>query len=98
MGKSTLVTQLAERVNISNILQTGIVESVMSGFLPPSNSSEGDELLSEEELIVKKYKNKSRWVRDGCNFDISKCFNDGKPLIIEGSHIDPECYCMPSPE
>lgn len=31
-------------------------------------------------------------MRDGCNFDISKCFKDGKPLIIDGSHIDPECY------
>ena len=29
MGKSTLVTQLAERVNISNILQTGVVKQVM---------------------------------------------------------------------
>ena len=26
-------------------------------------------------------------MRDGCNFDISKCFADGKPLIIDGSHI-----------
>jgi 2-phosphoglycerate kinase len=29
-------------------------------------------------------------VRNGCNFDISKCFKDGKPLIIEGTHIDPK--------
>ena len=31
-------------------------------------------------------------MRDGCNFDISKCFKDGKPLIIDGSHVDPDCY------
>ena len=31
-------------------------------------------------------------MRDGCNFDISKCFKDGKPLIIDGTHLDPECY------
>ncbi len=31
-------------------------------------------------------------MRDGCNFDISKCFADGKPLIIDGSHIDPCVY------
>ena len=40
-------------------------------------------------------------MRDGCNFDISKCFKDGKPLIIDGSHIDPECYLellQPNPE
>lgn len=33
-----------------------------------------------------------RHVRKGCNFDIQKCFVDGKPLIIEGSHIDPNIY------
>ena len=31
-------------------------------------------------------------VREGCNFDISKCFKDGKPLIIDGTHIDPEMF------
>jgi hypothetical protein len=33
-----------------------------------------------------------RHVRKGCNFDIQKCFVDGKPLIIEGSHLDPNLY------
>ena len=38
------------------------------------------------------FKRECRRVRDGCNFDISKCFKDGKPLIIDGTHLDPECY------
>lgn len=29
-------------------------------------------------------------MRNGCNFDISKCFKDGKPLIIDGTHVDPQ--------
>jgi len=33
MGKSTLVTQLAERINISNILQLSIVQKVMSSMI-----------------------------------------------------------------
>jgi 2-phosphoglycerate kinase len=32
MGKSTLVTQLGDRINISNIVQTSIVHKVMSGL------------------------------------------------------------------
>lgn len=32
MGKSTLVTQLAEKVNISNILQTSVVKNVIENF------------------------------------------------------------------
>jgi len=35
MGKSTLVTQLAEKVNISNILQTSVVKNVMDNFNSP---------------------------------------------------------------
>ena len=67
----------------------------MSGFLPPMKNEHSED---NKANIVKEYSQKSRWVRDGCNFDISKCFNDGKPLIIEGSHIDPQFYCMPSPD
>ncbi len=40
MGKSTLVTQLAEKINVSNILQTTAVKSVMDNF--------GRELADEE--------------------------------------------------
>ncbi len=46
----------------------------------------------DQEDIISKFKRECRRVRDGCNFDISKCFKDGKPLIIDGSHIDPDCY------
>jgi 2-phosphoglycerate kinase len=37
-----------------------------------------------------------RYVRKGTNFDIQKCFVDGKPLIIEGTHIDPSLYLIDS--
>ena len=39
MGKSTLVTQLAEKVNISNILQTSVVKNVMDNFGQSSGPS-----------------------------------------------------------
>ena len=45
-----------------------------------------------KEDVISAFKQECRRVRDGCNFDISKCFKDGKPLIIDGTHIDPECY------
>lgn len=32
MGKSTLVTQLGDRINISNIVSTSIVHKVMNGL------------------------------------------------------------------
>lgn len=81
MGKSTLVTQLAERINISNILQTSIVKQVIKN-LNDSDYKPGS--------VVQNYIHECKMVRNGCNFDISKCFKDGKPLIVDGTHIDPE--------
>ena len=46
----------------------------------------------EDETIIKHYVRMCRHVRKGCNFDIQKCFVDGKPLIIEGSHLEPNLY------
>lgn len=47
-----------------------------------------------DEDIIHDYVRMCRHVRKGCNFDIQKCFVDGKPLIIEGSHIEPNLYVM----
>ena len=41
-GKSTLVTQLAEKVNISNILQTSVVKNVMDNFQSEPTELEED--------------------------------------------------------
>lgn len=49
------------------------------------------EYLSDEEIIT-QYTKLCRHVRKGCNFDIQKCFVDGKPLIIEGSQIIPNLF------
>jgi 2-phosphoglycerate kinase len=81
MGKSTLVTQLAERINISNILQTGVVKQVIKSIQPSQAPEDG---------VVERYQHECQVVRNGCNFDISKCFKDGKPLIIDGTHVDPK--------
>ena len=46
----------------------------------------------EPEKVIQEYLKVCRLVRKGCNFDIQKCFIDGKPLIIEGSHIEPNLF------
>lgn len=52
---------------------------------------EKKETKSNEDIISDFIKT-SRSVRKGCNFDIQKCFVDGKPLIIEGSHFVPHLF------
>jgi len=31
-------------------------------------------------------------IRNSSNFDLLKCYKDGKPLILTGSLIDPSLY------
>jgi len=51
-----------------------------------------DQDEEEEQDVVEKFREDCRWIRDGCNFDIIKIFKDGKPFLIDGTHVDPECY------
>ena len=39
--------------------------------------------------VLEQFKLEAREVRKGTYFDVQKAFVDGKPLILEGSHIDP---------
>jgi len=97
IGMSTLVTQLAERINVSNILQTSVTYKMMRSINPQFefgvNFFERDGL--EEEELIKIYDNNCRLVRKGVNFDIQKCFVEGKALIIEGRHVNPLIYLKP---
>lgn len=51
MGKSTLITQLGDRINISNIVQTSIVHKVMSGLQAIMQANKAV-APSEEEITV----------------------------------------------
>jgi len=93
LAKSLIATQLAERMSISNVLQSEIMESVMQSIHPElfKENFKLQEFSSEEELIS-KYQTRCRIVRRGANADIYKGLNEGKPLIIEGYTVDPSLY------
>eukprot|EP00359_Climacostomum_virens_P009084 CAMPEP_0204912842 /NCGR_PEP_ID=MMETSP1397-20131031/10924_1 /ASSEMBLY_ACC=CAM_ASM_000891 /TAXON_ID=49980 /ORGANISM="Climacostomum Climacostomum virens, Strain Stock W-24" /LENGTH=322 /DNA_ID=CAMNT_0052083955 /DNA_START=851 /DNA_END=1819 /DNA_ORIENTATION=+ len=89
-GKSTLVTRLADRVNVANVLQTSIVTSVMRN-MDASLGSRPFWACDKSEHAV-RLNLESRIVRKGVHTDLIKCISDGKALIIEGYHIDPMLY------
>ena len=92
MCKSTIVTQLAERINVSNILQTSAVYDILTKLKPEINeSSLWNKDLADTEFIS-VYNDICRVVRNGVNFDILKSLNEGKPVIIEGYHTNPDFY------
>ncbi|KAL4280056.1 hypothetical protein GQ457_03G015950 [Hibiscus cannabinus] len=51
------------------------------------------DFISSEELIT-EFCQECRIVRKGLNGDLKKAMKDGKPIIIEGMHLDPSIYLM----
>ncbi|KAL6580578.1 hypothetical protein OROMI_008602 [Orobanche minor] len=100
VGKSTIATQLAQRLNLPNVLQTDMVYELLRTatewvFLAPLTSSPvwARDFSSSEELIT-EFCRECRIVRKGLAGDLKKAMKDGKPIIIEGIHLDPSIYLM----
>ncbi|KAL0298381.1 UNVERIFIED_CONTAM: hypothetical protein Sradi_6497900 [Sesamum radiatum] len=96
VGKSTIATQLAQRLNLPNVLQTDMVyELLRTATDAPLKSSPvwAREFSSPEELIT-EFCRECRIVRKGLGGDLKKAMKDGKPIIIEGIHLDPSIYLM----
>ncbi|XP_019228444.1 PREDICTED: uncharacterized protein LOC109209590 isoform X2 [Nicotiana attenuata] len=96
VGKSTIATQLAQRLNLPNVLQTDMVyELLRTSTDAPLASSPvwGRDFSSPEELIT-EFCRECRIVRKGLAGDLKKAMKDGKPIIIEGIHLDPSIYLM----
>ncbi|RLN60364.1 hypothetical protein BBJ29_007758 [Phytophthora kernoviae] len=92
IGKSTLATKLADRLNLSSVLQTDLIFELMCNFSGQDKTSYiTTEFPSTDELIA-EYQKECEIVRKGVKSDIDKCLKDGKSLIIEGLHIDPRLY------
>ncbi|XP_011076381.1 uncharacterized protein LOC105160615 [Sesamum indicum] len=96
VGKSTIATQLAQRLNLPNVLQTDMVyELLRTATDAPLKSSPvwARDFSSPEELIT-EFCRECRIVRKGLGGDLKKAMKDGKPIIIEGIHLDPSIYLM----
>ncbi|EOA13367.1 hypothetical protein CARUB_v10026404mg [Capsella rubella] len=96
VGKSTIATQLAQRLNLPNVLQTDMVyELLRTATDAPLTSTPvwTREFASSEELIT-EFCRECRIVRKGLGGDLKKAMKDGKPIIIEGRHLDPSIYLM----
>jgi len=103
VGKSWLATQLAERLNLSTVLQTNLVYDLMYTImkdLPPSVGSPyppaSDIPLLYRDMdaptMIKEYRRECMMIRDGIDTDIEKCFEEGKAIIIEGYNLDPALF------
>ncbi|EQC33602.1 hypothetical protein SDRG_08708 [Saprolegnia diclina VS20] len=92
MGKSTLATKLADRMNLSSVLQTDLIFELMCNFSGRSETSFSDTVFASEADLLQQYAADCDIVRKGVTSDIDKCLKEGKSLIIEGLHVDPRLY------
>ncbi|XP_014494527.1 uncharacterized protein LOC106756568 [Vigna radiata var. radiata] len=96
VGKSTMATQLAQRLNLPNVLQTDMVYELLRTSTDAPLASIpvwAREFGSPEELIT-EFCRECRVVRKGLAGDLKKAMKDGKPIIIEGMHLDPSIYLV----
>lgn len=96
VGKSTIATQLAQRLNLPNVLQTAMVYELLrtSTDAPLASSPVWARDFSSSEELITEFCKECRIVRKGLAGDLKKAMKDGKPIIIEGIHLDPSIYLM----
>ncbi|TXG70643.1 hypothetical protein EZV62_005578 [Acer yangbiense] len=96
VGKSTIATQLAQRLNLPNVLQTEMVYELLrtSTDAPLASAPVWARKFSSQEELVTEFVRECRIVRKGLNGDLRKAMKDGKSVIIEGIHLDPSIYLM----
>lgn len=92
IGKSTLATKLADRLNLSSVLQTDLIFELMCNFSGQDKTCYISTDFPSTEDLVAEYQKECELVRKGVDSDIDKCLKDGKSLIIEGFHVDPRLY------
>ncbi|XP_020519642.1 uncharacterized protein LOC18428822 isoform X4 [Amborella trichopoda] len=95
-GKSTIATQLAQRLNLPNVLQTDMVYELLrtSTDAPLTSTPVWARDFESSEELVTEFCRECRIVRKGLAGDLKKAMKDGKPIIIEGIHLDPSIYLM----
>ncbi|TYJ42232.1 hypothetical protein E1A91_A03G075100v1 [Gossypium mustelinum] len=96
VGKSTIATQLAQRLNLPNVLQTDMVYELLrtATDAPLASTPVWERDFSSSEELITEFCRECRIVRKGLNGDLKKAMKDGKPIIIEGIHLDPSIYLM----
>lgn len=95
-GKSTIATQLAQRLNLPNVLQTDMVYELLrtSTDAPLASTPVWVREFNSPEELITEFCRECRIVRKGLAGDLKKAMKDGKPIIIEGIHLDPSIYLM----
>jgi hypothetical protein len=92
LGKSNLAFQLGERLNISTILHTDIVCALTANSADHLGRALWYTRHSSVDEFLNVYHKLCEVARNGIEGDVVKTLSDGKPLIVEGIHLDPDLF------
>jgi len=95
-GKSGLARRLANRLSIPSVVQTSSVLTLCNSFDGRTECGSDSEWtwsdgMSDDEVEAEQARRCSV-VRSALQHDISKCVNEGRSLLIEGSEVDCSLY------
>ena len=93
--KTAFAQQLSHRLNLPNVLRTDALEDMLRyhpDVAMDPHRSILDASLMEKEGVIQAFKEACQIVHCAIQGDIDKAFHDGKSVIIEGFHVDPEYF------
>ncbi|RYR48933.1 hypothetical protein Ahy_A07g035048 [Arachis hypogaea] len=85
VGKSTIATQLAQRLNLPNVLQTDMVYKLLrtSTDAPLASTPVWTRDFNSSEELITEFCRECRVVRKGLAVHLKKAMKDRNPIIIE---------------
>ncbi|KAK2964591.1 putative 2-phosphoglycerate kinase [Blattamonas nauphoetae] len=94
LGKKAIATKLANILNLPNVLHTRLALQIMqqTGLLQNDRCHElfwMSNYPGGNEEFIEEYRRQAVLARKGVDFDIRKAIKEGKPVIIEGTFLDP---------
>lgn len=92
MGKSFLATQLAERINVPNVLQTNLVYEFLNSVKDITTEPLIYRRFASKKELLDDFRSDCKMVRDAVKTDLDKALKEGKSIILEGFHIDPALF------
>ena len=100
VGKSGLARRLANRLSIPSVIQTSSVLTLCNSLDGHSDVDSGSAASAEwtwsgglsDDAVDAEQQRRCSVVRSALQHDISKCVNEGRSLLIEGSELDCSLY------
>jgi len=88
--KTRIAQELSHIMHVPNVLRTDDIEEILR--FHPSVSMSTSRMVSHEQssIVIEEYKKECQSIQKAMQHDVLKAFKDGKSIIIEGFHLDPE--------